>query len=315
MRFPYPLLYFFPETYNMMLVDSKTVGKRKGMDIIMKENIISQTILNLRKKAGITQDELAAALHISAQAVSKWETDTCLPDTKILPLIAEYFNVSIDYLFYGEDVVYNEIYDKVQSKTASYPQMSKESYEDAHKLFAAAHHGISHGNLGGYTFICDKPSHISDFNGLSLLSAEGYGAIITRDFFTNITGATLDFSQPIFDVLSRPNVLAVISAIISMSDISISEITEKLALGDQEIQQALNEGISCGLIIEKISKHPALGKTYEIAGAYHTCLCIVLATMEMQRKSLEGILCCMGYGDYPITLFHSDFRPAGEKIL
>lgn len=284
-----------------MLEDTKTTDKRKEVKIV-RESMINQTILNLRKKAGITQDELAAALHISAQAVSKWETDTCLPDTKTLPLIAEYFNVSIDYLFYGEDVVYHEIYDKVQQKTASYEQLSRESFEEAHKLFAAAHHGISHGNLGGYTFVCDKPSHISDCGGLSLLSAEGYGAIITRDFFTNITHATLDFSRPIFDALSRPNVLAVVSAIISMSDISISEITEKLALDDQEIQQALEEGISCGLIIEKISRHQALGKTYEIAGVYHTCLCIVLATMEMQRKSLDGILCCMGYGDYPIAL-------------
>lgn len=268
----------------------------------MKECIINQTILNLRKKAGITQDELAAALHISAQAVSKWETDTCLPDTKILPLIAEYFNVSIDYLFYGEDVVYSEIYDKVQAQTASHPQMSRESFEDAHKLFSAAHHGISHGNLGGYTFICDKPSHISHVDGLSLLSTDGYGAIITRDFFRNITPATLDFARPVFEALSRPNVLTVVSAIISMSDISISEITEKLDLGDREIQQALDEGISCGLVIEKISKHQVLGKTYEIADVYHTCLCIVLATMEMQRKSLDGISCCMGFGDYPIAL-------------
>lgn len=206
----------------MRLVDTKTTGKRKGK--IVRECVINQTILSLRKKAGITQDELASALPVSAQAVSKWETETCLPDTKILPLIAEYFNVSIDYLFYGEDVVYHEIYDKVQQKTASCDQMSRESYEEAHKLFAAAHHGISHGNLGGYTFVCDKPSHISNCGGLSLLSAEGYGAIVTRDFFTNVTQATLGFSRPIFDALSRPNVLAVVSAIISMSDISISEI-------------------------------------------------------------------------------------------
>lgn len=78
----------------------------------MKECIMNETILNLRKEAGITQEELASALHISAQAVSKWETNTCFPDTQILPLIADYFKVSIDYLFYGKDVVYDDIYDK-----------------------------------------------------------------------------------------------------------------------------------------------------------------------------------------------------------
>ena len=38
----------------------------------------------------------------------------------------------------------------------------------------------------------------------------------------------------------------------------------------------------------------------EINSMYHTCLCVLVATLEMQRDSLSGISCCMGYGDYPI---------------
>lgn len=266
----------------------------------MTESIIGQTISNLRKKSGITQDELAAALNISPQAVSKWETATCLPDTQTLPLIAGYFNVSIDYLFYGNNAVYDDIYEKVYQKTASHPQMSRESYEEALKLFACAHHGISWGNLRGSELMYDKPAHISNFNGLSLLSGKGYGAIVTRDFFESITPETLDFSQGIFGILAKPNVLAVVSAIISMSDISLSEIKEKLSIGETEILAALEEGVSSGLIIEKTSKHKSLGKTYEIAEMYHTCICILLATMAMQKLTLGGLSCCMGSGDYPI---------------
>ena len=54
------------------------------------------------------------------------------------------------------------------------------------------------------------------------------------------------------------------------------------------------------VVIEKKSKHKSLGFTYEINEMYHTCLCILFATLEMQRYSLKGISCCMGYGDYPI---------------
>jgi len=266
------------------------------------KNTIGQIITDLRKKAGVTQDELATALHISSQAVSKWETNTCFPDTQMLPLIADYFKVSIDYLFKGSDVVYDDIYVKVMQKTASYSQMSKEVYEEAHRLFAAAHHGISHGNIRGNKLMYDEPSHISDFNGLSLLSGKGYGAIVTRAFFENITQETLNFAGPIFEMLSKPNVLQVVSAIISMSDISLTELKEKLKIGDEKLQQALSAGISQGIIIEKVSKHKLLGKTYEIASMYHTCICILLATMEMQRYSLGGISCCMGFGDYPIKL-------------
>lgn len=61
--------------------------------------------------------------------------------------------------------------------------MSKASYEEALKLFAAAHHGITHGNLRGKELMYEEPSHISNENGVSLLSGTGFGAIITRDFF------------------------------------------------------------------------------------------------------------------------------------
>lgn len=269
----------------------------------MNQSNIGKNISDLRKKSGITQEELASAIKISAQAVSKWETNTCLPDTQTLPLIAAYFNVSIDYLFYGTDAVYNDVYNKVQQKTASYPQMSKEAYEEAHKLFAAAHHGISHGNLRDKELMYDMPAHISDLNGLSLLSGKGYGAIITRSFFESITKETLEFSKPILETLAKPNVLLVVSVIISMSGISIGEIKERLTLGDSEIQQALEELVSAELVVEEVSKHKVLGKTYEINSMYHTCICILLATLEMQRYSIKGgISCCMGFGDYPINI-------------
>jgi len=64
-------------------------------------NTVSQigTIISkLRKAKGVTQEEVAKCVGVSAQAVSKWENGG-VPDTELLPKIAEYFNVSIDYLF------------------------------------------------------------------------------------------------------------------------------------------------------------------------------------------------------------------------
>jgi transcriptional regulator with XRE-family HTH domain len=66
-----------------------------------QENV-KNTIITLRKEKGITQDVLASALDISVQAVSKWETGGSLPDILQLPRIAQFFGVSIDYLFYGD---------------------------------------------------------------------------------------------------------------------------------------------------------------------------------------------------------------------
>ena len=65
---------------------------------------ISERIAELRKAAGMTQEQLGRKTGVSAQAVSKWENGG-MPDVELIPLIADAFQVSIDSLFgrgYGE---------------------------------------------------------------------------------------------------------------------------------------------------------------------------------------------------------------------
>ena len=56
-------------------------------------------IARLRREKGMTQEQLANALGISYQAVSKWENELSSPDISALPLLADLFGVSIDELF------------------------------------------------------------------------------------------------------------------------------------------------------------------------------------------------------------------------
>ena len=56
-------------------------------------------IRELRKRDGRTQDNLAEALGVTAQAVSRWESGGSYPDMEMIPAIANYFHVSIDELF------------------------------------------------------------------------------------------------------------------------------------------------------------------------------------------------------------------------
>ena len=87
-----------------------------------------------------------------------------------------------------------------------------------------------------------------------------------------------------------------------MSDISFNEMQEKLNFDQSTLRASLDKLITAEIVIEKKSKHKSLGFTYEINSMYHTCLCILFATMEMQRYSLNGISCNMAYGDYPVEL-------------
>lgn len=65
--------------------------------------IISKNICGLRKKAMLTQVELADKLNYSDKAISKWERGESLPDAEMLYKIAELFDVDISYLFEEHD--------------------------------------------------------------------------------------------------------------------------------------------------------------------------------------------------------------------
>lgn len=60
---------------------------------------LGEKIKELRKRDGHRQEDLANALGVTAQAVSRWEAGNCYPDVNLIPAIANYFHVSIDYMF------------------------------------------------------------------------------------------------------------------------------------------------------------------------------------------------------------------------
>ena len=55
-------------------------------------------IKKLRSDRNMTQEQLAEVLSISAQAVSRWETNIALPDISLLPILANFFDVTTDFL-------------------------------------------------------------------------------------------------------------------------------------------------------------------------------------------------------------------------
>lgn len=58
----------------------------------------SRTITKLRHERNITQEELAAFVGVTKASVSKWETAQSLPDILLLPVLASFFDISIDEL-------------------------------------------------------------------------------------------------------------------------------------------------------------------------------------------------------------------------
>jgi transcriptional regulator with XRE-family HTH domain/predicted membrane protein len=59
---------------------------------------LGKRIAALRKEKGMTQEQLAEKVGVSAQAVSKWENDASCPDITLLPLLGDILGVSVDEL-------------------------------------------------------------------------------------------------------------------------------------------------------------------------------------------------------------------------
>ncbi|MDO5558931.1 MAG: helix-turn-helix transcriptional regulator [Oscillospiraceae bacterium] len=59
---------------------------------------ISENLIRLRKLRKVTQEQLADFLGVTKASVSKWETSQSYPDILLLPVIANYFDISVDEL-------------------------------------------------------------------------------------------------------------------------------------------------------------------------------------------------------------------------
>lgn len=67
-------------------------------------NSINEKIVFLRKKNGLTQDEVSEKLNVTRQAISKWENGYTKPDIDKLQELAIMFNVGVDYFLNNEKI-------------------------------------------------------------------------------------------------------------------------------------------------------------------------------------------------------------------
>ncbi len=85
---------------------------------------IGKQIATMRKEKGIKQEELANYVGVSIQAVSKWENGG-VPDIELLPKIADYFSVSVDFLFGRSITNYGDLRTALCKKIVDTPKRER----------------------------------------------------------------------------------------------------------------------------------------------------------------------------------------------
>jgi len=88
---------------------------------------LSENLKKLRLLRDLTQEDVAQFLGVTSQAVSKWERNEGYPDITILPVIANYFEVTVDDLI-GNDVLSKQ--QKVERYRERYFEFNKNSQMD-----------------------------------------------------------------------------------------------------------------------------------------------------------------------------------------
>lgn len=105
--------------------------------ICIMELQIGNNIKNLRRQRGMTQEELAVRLNITAAAISKWENKDSYPDISVLIPIAEVFGVTLDELM-GYDLKCEEA--EVTKTLNDYNHLTVSGkFNEASKLIASAY--------------------------------------------------------------------------------------------------------------------------------------------------------------------------------
>ena len=143
--------------------------------------ILADKIMALRKKAGWSQEELAAQLNVSRQSVSKWESAQSIPDMDKVVQMSRLFGVTTDFLLKDE----MEIEEHTQSEPVDEPPLRRVTMEEASAYLALRREAAP--KIALATFLCiispvallmlAAMSEISRF-GISENAAAGIGLCV-----------------------------------------------------------------------------------------------------------------------------------------
>ncbi|MBO4510162.1 MAG: helix-turn-helix transcriptional regulator [Lachnospiraceae bacterium] len=250
-------------------------------------NVFSTNLQALRKKKGVTQEQLALYLGVSPQAVSKWENGS-YPEGDLLPKISEYFEVSISYL-YGqetekksfEQTVLDELYTIHEKENEKSGSLHKEYFD---KLLDIAWSGqIACWKNNKYYYKRGIPeegvrtaSVVSDdagFGYFNLNLEKQYYALVREpeDGFSS----HLKLSEGLrgfFRGLGEPGVLEILFFLLSMQTfeaVSVSTLSEITGMDVDKVQLIMDRmtaGDKGGRVIQcvKVVKTDGVEKAYSI---------------------------------------------------
>ena len=243
----------------------------------MSENINSQ-ITKLRKRMNITQDELAKAVGVTNQSVSKWESGICCPDIQLLPILAKFFGVTIDELMgvrTTQEVAMQSICNEIKTLFDNTPE--EEHFHFAFILSALLHKCIVSKRVNNNsctadigklnkecknwsTSICSEPQGETAYIRNAILLAD-------HNYWKGMTSADIRNVVTTLKKHADQNILKVMFALYELTlnnfdlFVSVEDICDKCHLSESEVQSAIEN-------LDIQIKETDDGEFYRLHGAY-----------------------------------------------
>ena len=199
----------------------------------MKNMNLANILITKRREKGVTQDELAAHVGVSKGSVSKWENGNTFPDIMLLPVIAEYFAITIDQLMNHS------------------PQLSE---TEMTKIYTRLIDDFSNKPFEEVITECDSlvKRHYSCFGFLRyvvLLYINHASMAETADRKAQIFQMAIDLCKHILQNCREPNLLQMVTMLKGTCYIQIGQPEKVIELLCDENQMPLQYGIGNGALV------------------------------------------------------------------
>lgn len=101
---------------------------------------LGQKLKEIRKRFGLSQEQLAEIMNVSRQAITKWENDGGLPDVTNLQELSKVFGITVDYLLNDQNglpslSMRKELDKEKYNKLTMYQEVLKEYYPEPYEIY------------------------------------------------------------------------------------------------------------------------------------------------------------------------------------
>ncbi len=252
---------------------------------------IGGSITTLRKGAGMTQEELAGQLGVSAQAVSRWETGASMPDILLLPVIADVFGITVDELYTGvrestEQTHYgfNELPELLYGELLRLDSYAWGHADDAERLSRLAELKSRLAEGSGCLHFS-----IGDRGGTVLVSDEY--ALVHRTFGTRESLAMLEAAEgaAVLEAILDKNAVRLFRYLIENQKkiFTTAAISRRVDMSEEECQAALDKLSAANILYCTIVDGETELPVYSVSADNTKVLCIYMI-LRLARQVYEN---------------------------